>query len=355
MATLAQICSPETYEPCDWHLDREAAAWEYWDALFRWHLDEVLVPLIRAEYPDVADDRVAAFRRAYLEMYDDVRARPDVYQPITVLKYTSLRTDLLETHGLPDPFLHIKQQEDEAALRLLQEVLAELDAADEPTRRQLLAAGVMAGNIFDLGARATIQSYRDEGTAFRATRDKQPPRPWFVDDVDVWFARWDERPARHAVLFVDNAGSDILLGCLPHVRWMLRQGTRVTLGANTGPTLNDITARELEPLLQRCAPLDATIAGALESGQLEVRATGSRTTLIDLTDLEPAFVEATRDADLIILHGMGRGLESNYHVEFTCDVLRTAVIKDESVAEHLGSGLLDCVFRFVPLRGGDQG
>jgi type II pantothenate kinase len=73
--------------------------------------------------------------------------------------------------------------------------------------------------------------------------------------------------------------------------------------------------------------------------------------LIDLTRLSADFVAATRDADLLMLHGMGRAIESNFHVRFGCDTLWSAVIKDEAVARRAGGKLFDCVFRFEAAAG----
>ena len=60
------------------------------------------------------------------------------------------------------------------------------------------------------------------------------------------------------------------------------------------------------------------------------------------------FVATTSDADLIVLHGMGRAVESNFHAVLRCDALRTAVLKDEQVAARLGGKLFDCLFEFRP-------
>ena len=37
-------------------------------------------------------------------------------------------------------------------------------------------------------------------------------RPWAVDDLDRILQQWQHRQYRKAVLFVDNAGSDVILG-----------------------------------------------------------------------------------------------------------------------------------------------
>jgi len=349
MAHLAQLAAPETYRACDWDLKTDNAGRAYWTDLFRWHADAVLVPLIREEYPNAPASGISAFRDEYRAKFDDIDARPDAYDRLDVLYFTELRREMLQRHKFPDPFIGVKQRENNAALDLLPAILLELDRVDPARRRELLTLGLMAGNIFDLGARATAHR-QNNAEAFHTTRANQPARPWFADDVDAWWRRWDDGAAyQHAVFFVDNAGGDIILGCLPLIRWILQAGTRVTVAANTSPALNDITDAALPPLFAKCAVFDDVLGESLAADRLRTVASGSHAPLIDLTLLTEEFVDETRDADLIILHGMGRGVESNYDATFTTDVLRTAVIKDEGVAQHMGGKVFDCIFRFTCL------
>lgn len=346
MACLPQLLEPDRYRPCDWDLRTDDAGRAYWIDLFRWHLDAVLVPLIRAQFPAKLHS-LPAFRSDYLARFEAIARYPSDHGRVDVLHFTVLREASLRQFGFDDPFRGVKQRETDAALGLLPAVLAELDAAAPRARAELLVRGLLAGNVFDLGSRATIEQHRAGVTAFHTALASLPARPWLVDQADAWFRRWEQSPPyRHVAFFVDNAGGDLALGCLPLVRWMLRHKTRVTLAANSGPALNDITASELGALLTRCAPLDADLARAIDEGRLAVRATGSTTPLLDLMHLEGEFVAAVADADLILLHGMGRAIESNFHARFSCDVLRTAVLKDERVAARLNGRLFDCVFRF---------
>ena len=48
--------------------------------------------------------------------------------------------------------------------------------------------------------------------AFEATRNSLVGRPWAVDDLDRILQQWQHKHYRKAVLFVDNAGSDVILG-----------------------------------------------------------------------------------------------------------------------------------------------
>lgn len=343
MARLHQLLD-DPYRRCPWDLRTDDAGRSYWVALFRWHFDEVLVPLLRAQFAD-APQRLQELQHGFHVALDDIVRRPERYDPLDILLLCEVREEFLARYGCHDPFAPAKARENEVALRLLPDVLAEIDAAEPERRRDLLTRGLLAGNLFDLGAKATVHRHRDGKAAFHQTRMSLPVRPWRIDDVDAWWRRWaGDPPFCHVLFFVDNAGSDVVLGCLPLVRWMLGQGARVTLAANSRPSLNDITAPELVTLLDRCRPLDPVLAESLRAERLCVRATGSATPLVDLSRLDEQFVAATADADLIILHGMGRGIESNWHARFGCDVLRTAVLKDEDVARRVGGRLFDCVF-----------
>jgi type II pantothenate kinase len=347
--TLPQLIDPEHYRPCSWDLAAEPRDLAYWIDLFCQHL-HLLVELIHAEYPDTPADRVAAFERDYLDTMHAVQANQPPRPRRDVLLLTHLRRLLCERWGFPDPFLGIKRRESAAALELLPELLAELDATPPAEIAPLLARGLMAGNVFDLGSMPTIERYRSRNHIFQQARADQPPRPWHVDHLDRWLAGGSVPPTyRHAIFFVDNAGSDICLGCLPLARWLVAGGARVTFAANTGPALNDVTAEELTDLL-RTHPVttDSVLGPALAAGTLDVVPSGCIVPLLDLTALSPACVAAAEDADLIMLHGMGRAIESNYHARLTCDTLRTAVLKDPAVAAHFGGRLFDCVFDFAP-------
>jgi uncharacterized protein with ATP-grasp and redox domains len=349
MAVLRQLTDAETYRPCDWDLGLDAEGRSYWLELFRWHFDAVVRPILVEEHPELPAERLDALRSEYWSRLDDIERHPQRWTPLDVLRLTELRREYERRFGFDDPFRAIKQRENEAALELLPGLLSELDAATPDRQRDLLVQGLMAGNIFDLGSIATIKRHRDGETAFRQTRASQPARPWFQDDVDAWWRRWQRQAAyTHAIVFVDNAGSDILLGIVPLARWMLARGTRVTLAANSEAALNDITADELMPLVERVGALDGAIGQALVRHRLRVSATGSQVPLLDLMRLDEDFVARTADADLVILHGMGRSVESNRRARFACDALWSAVLKDERVAAHVGGKLYDCIFRFSP-------
>lgn len=69
-------------------------------------------------------------------------------------------------------------------------------------------------------------------------------------------------PFRRVMVFVDNAGADIVLGMLPFVRELLRLRCEVVMVANSLPAINDITAAELRSLLSAAAEVCPIIKAA---------------------------------------------------------------------------------------------
>ena len=285
----------------------------------------------------------------------------------TVLKLCGLRDRALRELGFEDCFLDVKTEENEKALTTLPGVLRELDAIGDPGARiEALVRGVFAGNVFDLGAAASAALHADGDGGFDATRAGLRRRPWCVDDADAFRDAWTSVPVvrdsedvrtipspwKKCVLFVDNAGADVVLGMLPLTRELLRGGAEVVLAANETPSINDVTARELTALLPRVADVEVNgtesrvFLEALDSNKLTVVSSGSDLPVIDLTHVSSELVDAARGADLIVLEGMGRAVETNLRARFTCDALNLGMVKHPEVAQCLRGTLYDCVCRF---------
>lgn len=347
MAILTQLDTSHPYRACDWNLRDDVAGRTLWCQHFRWHFHEVLRPLIRTEYPALAAESLVALTQAYDDLFEQIEQASERFPQIDILMMDEVRHALLASHGCPDPFRGVKAQETAAALAELPTWLAEVDAAPEEETRLWLAEGVLAGNMFDLGAAATIAKHAAGHAGFHTALEALPQRPWFVDDLNAFWKYWEQGGAQHVLWFVDNAGSDIVLGVLPMARWLIQRGAQVTLAANSEPALNDVLAVELMELLEQVPARDPELGTAVANGRLTVRASGNAAPLIDLARLDADFVTAVASADLVWLHGMGRAVESNRLARFRVPAVWTAMIKDESVADYCGANLFDCVFRFV--------
>ena len=383
MPVLPLLAQPAAYRPCIQDLLADGAEVRgYWLDLFEAHL-ETLASLPTGEGHLRDQGRWEVFRRGYLAELGELRRDPARRGRLNVLELTRFREEQFEAAGIGDPFAELKRRENALALRALPDVLRDVDAASPRRRLELLVRGLLAGNLFDMGSKAAVDAYQEpaaevglsrrDGGAFLAMRDRLRPRPWPVDDLDAWLDRsvpvagpggMPKRSAgmlprsetrcvyRQALLFVDNAGPDVILGAIPLARELARLGTRVVLAANSRPALNDVTAAELPAILGECAGRDATLAALVRDDLTAVVASGGDAPLIDLAELTPECCEAAAVSDLLILEGMGRAIESNFDARFTVDTLKIALIKDRMVARVLGVELFDPVFRFEP--GGEK-
>lgn len=153
-------------------------------------------------------------------------------------------------------------------------------------------------------------------------------------------------PWRKVLMFVDNAGADVVLGMFPLAREFLRGGAAVILAANETPSINDVTARELREILSMVCAVDEIFKTAFNDGSLQVVSSGSDLPVIDLTKLSTELCELSLCVDLVVLEGMGRAVETNLHAKFTCDALNLGMVKHPEVATCLNGSLYDCVCRF---------
>lgn len=322
---------------------------QYWLDLFRRHIGNAAIHVAR-EHPGEPElvTRMQHAAACFTEYLDGLE-RDAAAGPFDTLMLCAERERLLRAAGVDDPFRRVKQRENAAALSLLPRVLDEIDALPVEARLDSLVQGIFAGNVFDLGSHATAALFEQGGGEFGAVRAGLRQRPWLVDDLDVFRARF-ACEIRCALLFVDNAGSDVVLGMLPFARECLRRGARVILSANRTPALNDVTHDELEALLAEVAAWDGPLASALADDRLSLVTSGNGLPLIDLRTLGPELHRALErhPPDLVVLEGMGRAVESNWHARLHTDVLKIAMIKDASVAHFLGGELYDLVCRFEP-------
>jgi len=135
--------------------------------------------------------------------------------------------------------------------------------------------------------------------------------------------------------------------------------SRVTLAANERPAINDVCASELRELLDELAKISMDtslppspglieLGAAWRSGQLRVASSGGDLPLIDLRAVGAEVQAAAAEADLVLLEGMGRGIETNLEAKLKVNCLNLGMIKHSEVAELLGAKNFDCVCRFKP-------
>jgi type II pantothenate kinase len=349
LSPFVKLADPSTYVACAWDLTADYAARHHWVAFFKRHIRTILKlahegGVARGRLADELTRATEACAVEFDAVFDALVASEACDERLTILALDAKREQHLRKHGFHDAFIDLKARENERALPLLPRVCRKIDALSG--REQLLAVieGVFAGNIFDMGAEATARQFLgDDAPDFFRTRSKLPKRPWLIDDFDALERRLlhGER-YRKAVFFIDNAGSDFMLGAVPMIRWLAQRGTRVVLTANERPTLNDMTIHDVNAWWPRILEVEPSFSDL----PIERVTSGTGEPLIDLLGVSAELNRAAADADLVILEGMGRSVESNIDAHFNCDALNLAMLKDAEVARRINGKLYDVVCQF---------
>ncbi|XP_075881225.1 4'-phosphopantetheine phosphatase isoform X2 [Nelusetta ayraudi] len=359
LVNLPLLQDPSSYIPDTVELTEDAMAREYWLYCFEEALDGVVKRAV-ASQPDAleAAERAEKFRQKYRHKLQTLRHQPFAYGSLTVRSLLDTREHCLNEFNFPDPYSKIKQRENDMALKYYQKVVKSLDNLRWEERQFALVRGVLAGNVFDWGAKAVSDVLEsDPEFGFEEAKRQLEERPWLVDSYDQWLNRMKGPPHKCALFFVDNSGVDIILGVMPFVRELLSRGTEVVLASNSGPALNDVTNGELQILTERISAMDHVIQSGLRDDRLTLVQSGSSSPCLDLSRLDKvlAMVVRERQADLVIIEGMGRAIHTNYYAMLSCESLKMAVIKNSWLADRLGGKLFSVVFKYETPAGRSAG
>uniref|UniRef100_A0A6Q2Y3V1 4'-phosphopantetheine phosphatase n=1 Tax=Esox lucius TaxID=8010 RepID=A0A6Q2Y3V1_ESOLU len=322
LVNLPLLQDPSSYIPDTVDLSEDALAREYWLYCFEEALDGVVKRAV-ASQPDLpeAAERAEKFRHKYRHKLQTLRQQPFAYGSLTVRSLLDTREHCLNEFNFPDPYSKIKQRENDIALKYFQKAIKSLEELSWEQRQFALVRGLLAGNVFDWGAKA-------------------------VSDVLESDPEFGFEQAKRQL--EDNSGIDIILGVFPFIRELLCRGTEVVLASNSSPALNDVTNSELQILTQRIAAMDLVIQSAVKEDRLTLVQSGSSSPCLDLSrlDKELAGVVRERHTDLVVIEGMGRAIHTNYYAMLSCESLKMAVIKNSWLADRLGGKLFSVVFKY---------
>ncbi|KAL9672092.1 hypothetical protein QQ045_028340 [Rhodiola kirilowii] len=316
--------------------------------------------------PTVPDASIRAekFAQRYTEILEDFKKDPESHNgPPDCILLCRIREQILRELGFRDIFKRVKDEENAKAISLFPDVIRLNDEiVDSVQRLENLVRGIFAGNIFDLGSAKLAEVFSENGMSFLASCQNILPRPWVIDDLDTFKLRWTKKSWKKAipllatfcssidlflpaVIFVDNSGADIILGILPFARELLKRGTQVVLAANDLPSINDVTYPELVEIISKLKDEKGQLMG-VDTSNLLIANSGNDLPIIDLTRISQELAYLSADADLVIMEGMGRGIETNLYAQFKCDSLKIGMVKHPEVAQFLGGRLYDCVFKY---------
>uniref|UniRef100_A0A8C7Q4J8 4'-phosphopantetheine phosphatase n=1 Tax=Oncorhynchus mykiss TaxID=8022 RepID=A0A8C7Q4J8_ONCMY len=338
LVNLPLLQDPSSYIPDTVDLSEDALAREYWLYCFEEALDGVVKRAV-ASQPDLpeAAERAEKFRHKYLHKLQTLRHQPFAYGSLTVRSLLDTREHCLNEFNFPDPYSKIKQRENDMALKYFQKAVKSLEELSWEQRQFALVRGLLAGNVFDWGAKA-VSDVLESDPEFGFEQAKRQ-----LEGMKALGP-----PHKCALFFVDNSGIDIILGVFPFVRELLCRGTEVVLASNSSPALNDVTNNELQILTERIAAMDPVIQSAVKEDRLTLVQSGSSSPCLDLSRLDKVLAGVVRErhTDLVIIEGMGRAIHTNYYALLSCESLKMAVIKNSWLADRLGGKLFSVVFKY---------
>lgn len=341
------LLSGTDYIPDTVDLNADHQARDYWLNCFEESIDKFVSAAIASQADnETASERASQFKEKYIRRLHQFRMQPFSYGNLTVRSLLDTIQHYMREFDFPDPYISIKQSENEAALSQLAERINYIDSLTWDAKQTELAIGMLAGNLFDWGAKAVVQIMELEQFGLTEARRRIPKRPWVEDELDAWIERLKGPPHKQAAIFVDNSGVDIILGILPFTRELLSRGTKVMLCANSAPALNDVTHKELEVILHQASMICPKIKDALEAGNLVAMETAQAGPCLDLSRLDSGLSKALQNVDLIVIEGMGRTVHTNYNAKFKCESLKAAVIKNQWLAKRLGGDMFAVVWKY---------
>lgn len=153
-----------------------------------------------------------------------LQVQPCAHGNLTVRSLLDMREHCLVEFNFHDPYLRQKQMENDHALGLLQDRLTSLQNLSFDELHDQLALGLLAGNVFDWGAKeVALLMESGQGLRFEDALKFVQPRPWLVDNLDEWKERMKLKKLHIcAAIFIDNSGMDVVLGIIPFVQELLR-------------------------------------------------------------------------------------------------------------------------------------
>ena len=349
MPVLSLLKNPQSYQVDSWPLHQANGGLDWWLNSVHDVVHNQLNEVQRPDQPAI-DLQIERFQSELDHLFTDVRTTDHPPQGVSAYLLDHRVAQLMRQHGFDDPYHRLKEQENHRAMQIYPQRVQHLEQLPPDHLLMELIRGILAGNRFDMGCSTAIADYQSHGSDFAQTLTSIAPRPWLVDDFDRFADFLAQRDGRSpkVLFFVDNAGPDFVLGCLPLARALADQGARVVLAANSLPSVNDITLTEAYDVLTTLAEADPKLRQLCFDDRIHLIPSGGGGMLIDLADISPECAYHAHETDLVILEGMGRSVESNHFVEFTCPVLKLCLLKDPFVARQLSPAarVFDVVCRF---------
>ncbi|KAK4879297.1 hypothetical protein RN001_007443 [Aquatica leii] len=345
------LLDQETYSPDTIDLLNNVDAINYWlpclEEMARKFVSKVS---LLNPHDKTATERANYSWQKFHDLIEKIKYNPDLFKPLSIRTLLEFNEESLRNSNFHDAWFLQKEKETTAAFAQYEDRINCVDSIEDfYLKWEELAKGLVAGNLFDWGAKAIADILEEcNGFGLKQAMQKIQQRPWFHDDLDKWINRLEDASYRKAVIFIDNAGVDFVLGVLPFIRQLLKQGTDVVLTANSSPALNDVTCNDLKLYLKIAEQKCSVIKNAIVNNRLIGIENGQKGPCLDLRNLDSDLCQQMQSADLLILEGMGRAVHTNLNAKFKVDCLKLAVLKNEWLAKNLGAQQFSVIFQYDP-------
>jgi type II pantothenate kinase len=343
MSHFSLLSDPRSYATHDLNLVGNQQLRARWLDVFEKQFEEILSQAAFT-YGRMSARSVSSAREQFSKTIASLRQ--DDAAKLTLNDLFLAREKCLHDNGLKDPFGQLKTKENLSWTEVYPKVVRHHRMLHGDERWQSLIGGIFAAGLFDPFSKE-MSELSDKREFFVELKDA-PPRPWLIDNFDTFKqdlqgappAKWTK-----AIFFVDNAGSDFVVGVMPLAREFALAGVKVVFAANETPAMGTITADEAATLIEQLAIVDDDLAALIQGEMFEVVSTGAQGPLLDLANVSDELNNSASDTDLLIFEGMGKAVV-NISAEFSVDTLKVAILKDDHFASLAGGQFCDCVFQY---------
>jgi uncharacterized protein with ATP-grasp and redox domains len=345
---FSALLNREDYTPGLWDLTADLEARSYWiPALKRnsRHMLDSFMESAPSQMREPCDRAHERFRR----LLDDFERDLDPLGPRTVNEIVRLRQEIFTECGIPDPYRDLKRADNERALAVLRKSRGAVPTSvPESERLRWLVSLALAGNLLDMGSAEARRLHKDAGVTVLERTAEVESRTWFRDALGELDAALRSGPRGNgvAVICIDNAGAEIVLGVTALVKHIASLGYSCTIAANEVPALNDMTAVETRPLLDSIAAAEPEIGSLLDSDRLRVISSGSVTSGLNMLEVSVEFDRIASRCELLLVLGQGRAVETNWNTALSIPWARVATVKDTFVARAVGCRVFDPLVTF---------
>lgn len=340
---FSALLDRDNYLPGLWDMVADKEARSYWLPALKKnsrHMLDSFIVKAPAGMRAASDDA----HNRFCEFLDNFESRLDPAGPRTVNELVHRRQEIFTECGIPDPYEDLKRADNERALELLRDcprIIPETVAEEQ--RLRWIVSLVMAGNLLDMGSAEARRLNKDAKMGVFERTAEVAAKKWFRDQLDDFESRLRDGPRADGsiVICIDNAGAEIVLGVTTFAKYLVSLGYSCTIAANEVPALNDMTAAETTPLLRRIAESDSELRSILDEEKLSVISSGSVTSGLNMLKVSEEFDRIASKAEMLILLGQGRAVETNWSTRLSIPWARIATVKDPSVAAAVGCKVFD--------------